>query len=76
MSNPLTLKKALYMNSLDKILSAMRTGKYGSVVDPKGNVHVGLINSLMREDGSGKNWIVTLSVAKETVSRQVFIHAK
>lgn len=62
------------MNSLDKILSAMRTGKYGSVVDTKGNVHAGLINGLMREDGSGKNWIVTLS--NRTVSEQVFIHAK
>ena len=61
------------MNSLDKILAAMRTGKYGSVVDPKGNVHVGLINALMREDGSGKNWIVT--VTNKTVSEKIFIHA-
>lgn len=61
------------MNSLDKILSAMRTGKYGSVVDTKGNVHVGLINGLLREDGSGKNWIVT--VTNRTVSEKVFIHA-
>ncbi len=61
------------MNSLDKILAAMRTGKYGSVIDPKGNVHVGIINSLMREDGSGKNWIV--SVTNRTVSEKVFIHA-
>jgi len=61
------------MNSLDKILSAMRSGKYGSVVDTKGNLHVGLINSIMREDGSGKNWIVT--VTNRTVSEQVFIHA-
>lgn len=61
------------MNSLDKILSAMRTGKYGSVVDTKGNMHVGLINCLMREDGSGKNWIVTLT--NRTVTEQVFIHA-
>lgn len=61
------------MNSLDKILSAMRTGKYGSVIDTKGNLHVGIINSLMREDGSGKNWIVT--VTNRTVSEQVFIHA-
>ena len=51
----------------------MRTGKYGSVIDPKGNIHVGLINSLMREDGSGKNWIVTIT--NKTVSEQVFIHA-
>ena len=61
------------MNSLDKILSAMRTGKYGSVVDPKGNVHVGIINALLREDGSGRNWIVT--VTNRTVTEQVFIHA-
>jgi len=61
------------MNSLDKILSAMRTGKYGTVTDPKGKVHVGIINSIMREDGSGKNWIVT--VTNRTVSEQVFIHA-
>jgi hypothetical protein len=62
------------MNSLDKILASMRSGKYGSVVDPKGNVHVGLINCIMREDGSGKNWIVT--VTNQTKSNQVFIHAK
>jgi len=61
------------MNSLDKILASMRSGKYGSVVDPKGNVHVGLINCIMREDGSGKNWIVT--VTNNTKSERVFIHA-
>jgi hypothetical protein len=70
----LTNKKEKEMNSLDKILSAMRTGKYGSVVDTKGRVHVGLINSLVREDGSGKNWIVTLN--NRTVKESVFIHAK
>lgn len=61
------------MNSLDKILFAMRTGKSCSVVDTKGNVHVGIINSLLREDGSGKNWIV--GVTNRTVTEQVFIHA-
>lgn len=61
------------MNSLDKILAAMRTGKYGSVIDPRGKVYVGIINSLMREDGSGKNWIVT--VTNKTVTEKVFIHA-
>ena len=60
-------------NNLDKIFSAMRIGKYHCVLDPKGNAHVGLINSVMREDGSGKNWIVT--VTNRTVSEQVFIHA-
>lgn len=61
------------MNSLDKILAAMRTGKYGSIIDPKGNAHVGLINSIMREDGSGRNWIVTVSNKCKT--EKVFIHA-
>ena len=51
----------------------MRTGKYGSVIDPKGNAHVGIINSIMREDGSGRNWIVT--VTNKTKSEQVFIRA-
>lgn len=61
------------MNSLDKILASMRTGKYGSVMDTKGKMHVGIINSLQREDGSNKNWIV--SVTNKTVSERVFIHA-
>lgn len=61
------------MNSLDKIIGAMRTGKYGSVLDTKGNAHVGIINSIMREDGSGKNWIVTVS--NKTISNKIFIHA-
>ena len=62
------------MNSLDKIMAAMRSGKYGSVFDPKGNVHVGIINGIMREDGSGKNWIVT--VTNQKTSKNVFVHAK
>jgi len=61
------------MNSLDKIFALMRTGKYGSVVDPKGKVYVGIINSIMREDGSGRNWIVT--VTNRTTSDKIFIHA-
>jgi hypothetical protein len=61
------------MNSLDKIFGAMRTGKYGTVVDPKGKVYVGIINSVMREDGSGRNWIVT--VTNRTTTDKIFIHA-
>lgn len=61
------------MNSLDKILASMRSGKYGSVIDPKGNPHVGIINSIMREDGSGRNWIVTIT--NKTISERVFIKA-
>lgn len=70
----ITFKKDSLMNSLDKILAAMRTGKYASVVDPKGNAHVGIINAIMREDGSGKNWIVTIT--NKMVNEKVFIHAK
>lgn len=69
----MTLTKEKMMNSLDKILTAMRSGKYVGVVDPKGGVHCGLVNSIMREDGSGKNWIVT--VTNRTTSEKVFIHA-
>lgn len=60
-------------NNLDKIFAAMRAGKYHCVLDPKGNAHVGLINGVMREDGSGRNWIVT--VTNRTVSEKVFIYA-
>lgn len=62
------------MNSLDKIFTAMRSGKYIGVIDPKGKAHCGLVNNIMREDGSGKNWIVT--VTNRTVSERVFIHAQ
>jgi hypothetical protein len=61
------------MNSLSKIFSAMAAGKYVGVIDPKGNVHCGLVNGIMREDGSGKNWIVT--VTNRTKNEKVFIHA-
>ena len=67
-----TTKKIV--NNLDLVFSAMRTGKYGCVIDPKGNAHVGLINGVMREDGSGKNWIVM--VTNQTKSERVFIHAQ
>lgn len=66
-------KKEKQMNSLDKIMAAMRSGKYGSVIDPKGNAHVGIINAIMREDGSGRNWIVTIT--NKTKNEKVFIHA-
>lgn len=61
------------MNSLDKLFGAMRTGKYATVTDPKGKVYVGIINGILREDGSGRNWIVT--VTNRTTSDKVFVHA-
>jgi hypothetical protein len=51
----------------------MRTGKYHAVIDSNGNTHIGIINGVMREDGSGKNWIVT--VTKRILSEKVFIYA-
>jgi hypothetical protein len=51
----------------------MRTGKYHAVIDSNGNTHIGIINGVMREDGSGKNWIVT--VTKHILSEKVFIYA-
>jgi hypothetical protein len=60
-------------NNLDKIFNAMRNGKYHCVIDPKGNAIIGIINAIMREDGSGKNWIVTIN--SQLRNEQVFIHA-
>ncbi len=60
-------------NNLNKIFAAMIAGRYIGVIDPKGNAHCGLVNAVMREDGSGKNWIVTMT--NRTVSERVFIHA-
>jgi hypothetical protein len=62
------------MNNLDKIFTAMRYGKYVGIIDPNGKAHCGLVNHIMREDGSGKNWIVTMT--NRTVSERVFIHAQ
>lgn len=60
-------------NSLNTIFASMAAGKYTSVIDPKGNTHTGLINAIMREDGSGRNWIVTIT--NNTISKKIFIHA-
>jgi hypothetical protein len=50
----------------------MRSGKHGSIVDPNGTTHLGIINGIIREDGSGRNWIVTIT---NKTSKNVFIHA-
>ena len=68
----LTKEKA--MNNLDNIFTAMRHGKYVFIRDTKSNGHIGLVNTIMREDGSGKNWIV--SITKGTQTEKVFIHAQ
>jgi hypothetical protein len=60
-------------NNLSKIFAAMIAGKYIGVIDPKGNAHCGLVNGIMREDGSGKNWILTIT--NRCVNEKVFIHA-
>jgi hypothetical protein len=61
------------MNSLDTIFTAMRMGKYAGIRAANGKGYVGIINSIMREDGSGKNWIVTVTQGVKT--EKVFIHA-
>jgi hypothetical protein len=61
------------MNSLDTIFTAMRTGKYAGFRDTKGKGYIGIINHISREDGSGKNWIVTVTQGVKT--EKVFIHA-
>lgn len=61
------------MNNLDTLFSAMRNGKYSGFRDTKGNGYIGIINGIVREDGSGKNWIVTVSTNLKT--EKVFIHA-
>jgi hypothetical protein len=60
-------------NSLNTIFSSMIAGKYTSVIDPKGRVYAGLVNGIMREDGSGRNWIITVTEGIKT--SKVFIHA-
>ena len=67
-------KGFLMVNNLDKIFCAMKSRKYAGVCDTRGNVHVGLVNGIMPEDGSGKNWLVTIS--NKTVQQTIFIHAK
>lgn len=61
------------MNNLTNIFEAMRTGKYIGITGANKNTYVGVVNSIMREDGSGKNWIVSISHNMKT--EKVFIHA-
>ena len=61
------------MNNLTNIFEAMRTGKYIGITGANKNTYVGIVNSIMREDGSGKNWIVTITANLK--SNKVFIHA-
>jgi len=65
--------KFKHTNNLSKIFTAMASGKYVGIIDPKGFAHCGLVNSIMREDGSGKNWIVTLT--NQCANQKLFIHA-
>jgi hypothetical protein len=62
------------MNDLKTLFLAMASGKRAGFYDTKGRGHIGIINGIMREDGSGKNWIITLT--QDTVTEKIFIHAK
>jgi hypothetical protein len=59
---------------LNDIVNAMKNRTYMGIVDGSGNCHVGLVNGLQPEDGSGKNWIVTICNRTNKYSK-VFIHA-
>lgn len=61
------------MNDLKSLFLAMAAGKYAGFRDTKGKGYIGIINGIMREDGSGRNWIVTIT--NKTTSEKVFIHA-
>lgn len=60
------------MNNLTNIFEAMRTGQYIGITGANKNTYVGIVNSIMREDGSGKKWIVTITANLK--SNKVFIH--
>ena len=58
----------------DDIVNAMKNRNYMGLVDPQGNCHIGVVNAIQAEDGSGKNWIVTLCRNNGKTSK-VFVHA-
>jgi len=57
------------MNDLKSLFLAMASGKYAGFRDTKGKGYIGI----MREDGSGRNWIITVTEGIKT--SKVFIHA-
>lgn len=61
------------LHCLETLFANMRNGKYCGVADSKGNLIMGLINGIAREDGSGKHWLVTM--ASMGVSKTIFVHA-
>jgi uncharacterized protein YijF (DUF1287 family) len=63
-----------HTNNLEAIFTAMKGGYLAAFRDTSGKPHIGIINSIMREDGSGKNWIV--SVNHNLKTKKIFIHAK
>ena len=62
------------MNSLQNIIVSMTTGKYIGLVGIEGQVYAGRVNGIMKEDGSGRNWLVTLNNTNGT--KTVFVKAE
>ena len=62
------------MNSLQDMIVSMRTGKYIGLVGTNGQVYAGRVNGIMREDGSGRNWLVNINSSKGT--KTVFVKAE
>ena len=72
--------KTKTVNNLNSLFNAMRYGKYAGFTGANGKGYIGIINSIMREDGSGKNWIVNVTyninyAASGAVTENVFVHA-
>lgn len=56
------------------ICSMMRLRKRVSIVGRTGNTFEGLINGIMPEDGSGNNWLLTIS--NDCKTSTVFVKAR
>jgi hypothetical protein len=55
-----TVRSVCKVYLLSDIVKAMQERTYIGLVDYVGQCHVGMVNGIQVEDGSGKNFIVTL----------------
>lgn len=56
------------------LCSMMQMRKRVAIVSREGNTFEGLINGIRPEDGSGNNWLITLS--NDSKTRTVFVKAR
>ena len=62
------------MNSLSQILDSIATGKYVGLVGTRGQVYAGRVTGIAMEDGSGRNWNITIRNSKGTMT--IFVKAE